>query len=785
MARFFVACLLVSALCVGCILALGHLVDPSGSSGGRAPAPPVPVKKEPVAGGTQPKPAPVESRPAERPAPSATGGEDDNKPVTVLELSVPSSATPITILDARVTAVQQQNVPAERDGKLLFLGTEVEPGEYVPAEKLISFEITTLAIRVKDENEWAKLSARDQLKAFGTDGKIAWYRPVLDTDNLMESETALITRKLSFRSLDVGDEVRPGQMLGIINPVLALAEVSKQQQKVGASQAEVRSSERMKEEANRRWLRDLELSRKSKGTVSNDELAISKVTFEKYREEEAAKAAAVKMSQAELAATFTALRQHIVRASIPGVIRQTFKQPGEAVKNLDPVLQIQNPRMVRVDAQVDVQDALILRSRLAEAAKYRAEGRRLWMDALTRDPAAVEPVESRTLRQRADRLTSVEVEASRQEPPLAVLSGHRSEVTCVSVTREASPRIISGSEDSTVRIWTRLPGEDRWTEQKELTHYAPIRSLTVTGPKAERNLLFTGTAAGRGRIFDLDDLKTDAVMLKSRHTGPIRASAFSTDGSMCVTGGEDSSLCLWNTRNGELYGRIPNAHRAAVISVTFTSKNQVVSTGADKRLIVWNLFEGGEGGKTLKIDSSVARSGGEVATLGVDPTGEYAIIDEDKELRVQSLSGKRVIGALRNPAGMPGFGYFALFAPDGKTILTSGNAPGRLQLWRSPGESARTSEMRHYLWSGTATCGSFDPAGKFAVTGTQDNHILVWKMPDRLEVEKPLPGQLTFVEEFLDVNARKLAIRAAVVNPGWVIPGASATVVVPPVGRGQ
>jgi hypothetical protein len=69
----------------------------------------------------------------------------------------------------------------------------------------------------------------------------------------------------------------------------------------------------MKEEANRRWLRDLELSRKSKGTVSNDELAISKVTFEKYREEEAAKAAAVKMSQAELAATFTALRQHIVR----------------------------------------------------------------------------------------------------------------------------------------------------------------------------------------------------------------------------------------------------------------------------------------------------------------------------------------------------------------------------------------------------------------------------------------------------------------------------------------
>jgi hypothetical protein len=114
--------------------------------------------------------------------------------------------------------------------------------------------------------------------------------------------------------------------------------------------------------------------------------------------------------------------------------------------------------MVRVDAQVDVQDALILRSRLAEAAKYRAEGRRLWMDALTRRSGCGGAGGVATLRQRADRLTSVEVEASQQEPPLAVLSGHRSEVTCVSVTREASPRIISGSEDSTVRIRTRLPG---------------------------------------------------------------------------------------------------------------------------------------------------------------------------------------------------------------------------------------------------------------------------------------------------------------------------------------
>jgi hypothetical protein len=43
------------------------------------------------------------------------------------------------------------------------------------------------------------------------------------------------------------------------------------------------------------------------------------------------------------------------------------------------------------------------------------------------------------------------------------------------------------------------------------------------------------------------------------------------------------------------------------------------------------------------------------------------------------------------------------------------------------------------------------------------------------------------VEEFLDINARKLSIRADVKNPeGWmVLPGASATIVVPSVGKGS
>jgi WD40 repeat protein/biotin carboxyl carrier protein len=781
MARFFVSCLLIAALCTAAVMVLGKSLWPDATAQSGTPNPSVkrPVVPEPrVEDGL-----PIAAPPAAASLPGRSASREDDKPVKITELAGGGVDTPLTILDAKIMAIQQQNVPAERDGKLLFLATDIQEGEFVPKGKELTYEVVTLGVRVTTDEEWKRVPSRDRMIVQDAEGKVFWYRVAQDNDDLTNVETALIPRTYRLRTLDVGDRVRPGQMLGLVNPVLAIAEVRKQQERVEAAKADVRASITVYEEAKRRYERDRELNRKGGKVISPDELAISLVTAERYREEAAAKQAAVKSAQSELSAVYTAMRQHIVRSSIDGVIRQVYKQPGEAVKNLDPVVQVHNPGKVRVDAQVEVQDALVLRARLNEAVRHRNEASRLWAAELQNDPRAPEPPQARVLRALADQLIALEVEASRQEPPLAVLTGHAREVLCVGVTSEKNPRIISGSEDHTVRIWQRIAGEDRWAEQIHLDHKAVIRSLAVTGPKAGKHLLLTGTATGRARIFDLSNIREGEKMLDSRHTGSINACAFDTNGNLCVTGGEDASLILWDVAEGKLLGRVPNAHRAAVTSVTFTSKGQVVSAGRDKRLVVWNIAEGGEGGRTLVYDHHEDRRSGEVANLGVSPNGETVIFDEGRELRILSLSQRKIIGVLRNASGTAGFGHFALFSPDGKSILTGCNATGRTQLWRAPNETTRPSEMRQYQWSATETCASFDPNGQYAVTGTQDNRVLVWKMPDRLEVEKPLPGELTFVEEFLDVSARKLSIRATVENPGWVIPGASATIVVPPLKR--
>lgn len=773
MVRFFATCLVLAAGCVAAVVLSSnyfHWTDPVLGNGKEREKESRPIDPDNPDGDREP---PVEPRSAS----GSTATPSLDRPVRLIECDGQGGMVhPLVIQDGRVLPLERQEVPSERDGKLLLLATPVSDTEFVPKDKEVRLEVPLLGVEWRPGDEQRphrdghrRPVIREPFEDPANPGKL--YRFPRPGDSLAPGSTRIVRLPIRFRKLEEDDEVEKDQLLGVINPAVALEELAIKQSKVESAAADVRASSAMREESVRR-LASIQKSRSAvRGSVSDDDYGAAKVTVDRYVNEEVAKKAAVVQAQQELSGAWTNLELFFIRAAIPGRIRTIYKHQGEAVKNLDPVMQLQNTRKMRVEAQIEVQDALPLQERIRRAEQMRIEARAF-------DQA--KPEQANELRRRADALTAVQVEVTRPVPPKAVLSGHLQEVTCVAVTRGPLPRIVSGSEEGLVRIWERVPGDDRWQERVRLDHGVPLRALACTGAGAKKNLMVSATSRGQVRIFDLDAIKNAPITCGTQevyHQGAVHAIAITSDGEKAATAGEDRSICLWDLRTGALILRKKGAHNSTITSLAFTPTGRLVSAGRDKRLAVWKVNES----SLDEIDEVTGRSG-EVATLGLDPKGEQILFDEGRELRILSLNTRRIEGSLMNPGATGAFSTLALFSPDGRTILTNGNGPGRLQLWRSPSAKNRAAELRQFLWStGTITSGAFDPSGNFAVTGTSDHRVLVWDLPRKEEAEKPFDAQLTYVEQFLDTGLKRLTIRATMANLSeGVNPGSTATIVVPP-----
>jgi RNA polymerase sigma factor (sigma-70 family) len=178
------------------------------------------------------------------------------------------------------------NIPAQRDGVLLFIGTDLKDGEQVAAEDVITVKV---------------------------DGEAKKYRRLRE-----------------------GDKVEDGQLLARLDDRLARDDVEIKKAKLEAAEAELRSATNLKDDAQKRFSRISEMPM----AVGEQAVSAAKLTFERSAEELNAKAALVKQAKLEVKSAETVVEMHEIRA-VKGTIKAILKQPREAVKNLETVFQIQ------------------------------------------------------------------------------------------------------------------------------------------------------------------------------------------------------------------------------------------------------------------------------------------------------------------------------------------------------------------------------------------------------------------------------------------------------------
>lgn len=636
--------------------------------------------------------------PAKENRPLAAAAATPGQEPAVRSVRSGTSSDPIVITDCRLAVVDKQDVPSQRDGVLLFVGTDIFDGRLpllLLPHGLGAILLTTEAAAGEELNRIVAVRIGNDVK------KVRRWRE--------------------------GDVVAAGQLLAQLDDRLARDDWIIKRSKIAAAQADLAAAERTRDEARSRYTVQAKLRSSSAGAASEEDVSAAKLNWDKYHYEAINKREALSLAESELRQAETVLSLHQIRSAIPGVLKTIYKQQGEAVRSLEPVVQVHGLSRLRAEGLVDEQHARNLRLGMR-----------------------------------------VVIEPSRSESPRRVLVGHLQEITGVAVLKDRS-WIVSASEDGTVRVWDPSDGRER----RVLPHSSPVRAVACS-PKTKANFCLTGTADGKVRLWDLDSPADSPVQEVAGHRGAVTCVAFHPDGRQYVTGGDDRDILLWDASNGQQLYKFPSGHRGAVTSLQFTPHGQLVSVGRDNTLRLWTV-----GDRDATLETTLDSRSGEVTHLGVSPDGRRVLFDQEQSLRILSLPQGKIAGSLRHASGAANFTNFALFSPDGRLILTTSD--GQVHIWRAPTEKSRGYEIRHLIApdGSTATCAAFAPNGAFVATGSRDRQVQLWPVPAQEEIEQQLSAEVTLLEESLDSSTRQVRIWAELPNRGVrLLPGGIVTMAI-------
>ncbi len=197
------------------------------------------------------------------------------------------------------------------------------------------------------------------------------------------------------------------------------------------------------------------------------------------------------------------------------------------------------------------------------------------------------------------------------------------------------------------------------------------------------------------------------------HSSPVEAAAFSPDGKMIVTGGDDHKAQVWDAATARPVG--PSLrHEGEVASVAFSPDGKTILTGSsDKTARRWDTATGRQIGSPLQ-------HGDVVTSVAFSPDGKTLITGcgDGKVRRWDALTGR--------PLGLP-FQHHAsvvsvAFSPDGKTVLT---VSIDLKAWRwdaMTGQRVGGPFGQHSMVRSLAT----GPDGRRIITGSQDGSATLW-----------------------------------------------------------
>jgi len=246
-------------------------------------------------------------------------------------------------------------------------------------------------------------------------------------------------------------------------------------------------------------------------------------------------------------------------------------------------------------------------------------------------------------------------------------------------------RALTGSRDSTARLWNSVTGHRMLTPLIQLQRGLAIGAIAVSND---------------GRTLAVEH-KDGAICLWNVATGKLIAplllqetftssAAFSPNGKFLATGSNDGTVRLWDAATGQKLA--PSWQHSGVEIIVFSPDSRTLATGsAEGTVLLWDL----DTGQSL---TAPLLHGTSVTALAFSPDGRILLTgSEDGILRFKDATNGK---ALSPPVPIGGPVRTIVFNPNGKFFFVASNHWLNRYFWDGKKAIPLSSQLLHGLWTG-------------------------------------------------------------------------------------
>lgn len=281
---------------------------------------------------------------------------------------------------------------------------------------------------------------------------------------------------------------------------------------------------------------------------------------------------------------------------------------------------------------------------------------------------------------------------------------------------------------------------DAEMEVKKYTNAEEQQQLAdKSAKKAEEKVTATKAAIVKAEaaVKSADAAVTAAKKTVADAEKNIRAIAFSPDNKTLATAGDDQTVRTWSAETGAAFENF-KGHAGAVSAVAFSKDGALVSGGADKKLIVWNLMPEWKLERTIGSSSGESPLVGRVNALAFSADGKSLASGSGEpsrsgELKIWNPATGQLVREVKNAHSDAVLGVE--FSRDG-TLLASGAADKFVKVFTvADGKLVKSFEGHTHQVLGV----SWKRDGRTLVSAGADNAVKIWNL-ETGEVKRTVAG---------------------------------------------